>query len=421
MDKAEVIKLRERRVVISGMGVISSIGLNKEEFWASLMAGRSGVVEIDRFDTDSFPTKIAAQVKGFNVVDYISRKDARRMDLFVQYACAAARIAVEDAALEISLADKPRTGVWVGAGIGGMDTFEKQHHAFIKKGVGGISPFFIPMMIPNMAAGQVSIMLGANGPNGCTVTACASGSNSIGEAFEIIRNNKAEVMIAGGAEASITPLAVGGFCAMKALSTANDDPARACKPFDIERDGFVMGEGAGILVLEELQHALNRGAHIYAEVIGYGSSGDACHMVQPDSEGRGAALAFRSAIAEAGIKPGEVDYINAHGTGTSLNDQIETAVIKDVFGSHSQKVLISSTKALHGHMLGAAGAVELIAAVMALNHNTVPPTINLHNPDPLCDLDYVPGQPRQQELRVALSDSLGFGGHNAALVVRKIS
>ncbi len=413
--------MSERRVVISGMGVISSIGLNKEEFWASLMAGRSGVVEIDRFDTGSFPTRIAAQVKGFNVVDYISRKDARRMDLFVQYACAAARIAVEDAALEISLADKQRTGVWVGSGIGGMDTFEKQHHAFIKKGVGGISPFFIPMMIPNMAAGQVSIMLGANGPNGCTVTACASGSNSIGEAFEIIRNNKAEVMIAGGAEASITPLAVGGFCAMKALSTANDDPARACKPFDIERDGFVMGEGAGILVLEELQHALNRGAHIYAEMIGYGSSGDACHMVQPDSEGRGAALAFSSAIAEAGIEPEEVDYINAHGTGTSLNDQIETGVIKEVFGSHSQKILISSTKALHGHMLGAAGAVELIAAVMALNHNTVPPTINLHNPDPLCDLDYVPGQPRQQELRVALSDSLGFGGHNAALVVRKIS
>ncbi len=421
MDKVEVIKLPERRVVITGMGVISSIGLNKEEFWASLMAGRSGVVEIDRFDTDNFPTKIAAQVQGFNVVDYISRKDARRMDLFVQYACAAARIAVEDAALEISAADKQRTGVWVGSGIGGMDTFETQHHAFIKKGVGGISPFFIPMMIPNMAAGQVSIMLGANGPNGCTVTACASGSNSIGEAFEIIRNNKAEVMIAGGAEASITPLAVGGFCAMKALSTANDDPARACKPFDINRDGFVMGEGAGILVLEEMQHAMNRGAHIYAELIGYGSSGDAIHMVQPDSEGRGAALAFRGAIAEAGIKPEEIDYINAHGTGTNLNDQIETAVVKEVFGLHSQKILISSTKAAHGHMLGAAGAVELIAAVMALIHNTVPPTINLENPDPLCDLEYVPGQPRQQELRVALSDSLGFGGHNAALVVRKIS
>ncbi len=421
MDKVEVIKLPERRVVITGMGVISSIGLNKEEFWASLMAGRSGVVEIDRFDTDNFPTKVAAQVQGFNVVDYITRKDARRMDLFVQYACAAARIAVEDAALEISAANQQRTGVWVGSGIGGMDTFESQHHAFIKKGVGGISPFFIPMMIPNMAAGQVAIMLGANGPNGCTVTACASGSNSIGEAFQIIRNSKAEVMIAGGTEASITPLAVGGFCAMKALSTANDDPARACKPFDINRDGFVMGEGAGILVLEEMQHALNRGAHIYAELIGYGSSGDAVHMVQPDSEGRGAALAFRSAISEAGIKPEEVDYMNAHGTGTNLNDQVETAAVKEVFGLHSQKMLISSTKAAHGHMLGAAGAVELIAAIMALINNTVPPTINLENPDPLCDLDYVPGQPRQQELRVALSDSLGFGGHNAALLVRKIS
>ncbi len=421
MDKAGVIKLPERRVVITGMGVISPIGLNKEEFWTSLLAGRSGVVKIDRFDTENFPTKIAAQVKEFNVVDYIPRKDARRMDLFVQYACAAARIAVEDAALEINAENQHRIGVWVASGIGGIDTLVTQHHAFIKKGVGGISPFFIPMMIPNMAAGQVSILLGAKGPNGCTVTACASGSNSIGEAFQLIRNNKAEVMIAGGAEACITPLAVGGFCAMKALSTANDDPARACKPFDLNRDGFVMGEGSGILVLEEMQHALNRGAHIYGELIGYGSSGDAVHMVQPDSEGRGAALAFRAAIAEAGIEPKEIDYINAHGTGTPLNDQIETAVVKEVFGLHSQKILISSTKGAHGHMLGAAGAVELIATVMALVHNTVPPTINLHDPDPRCDLDYVPNQPRQQELRVALSDSLGFGGHNAALVVRKFS
>ncbi len=411
----------ERRVVITGMGVISSIGLNKDEFWSSLVAGRSGIVEIDRFDTVNFPAKIAAQVKGFNAADYISRKDARRMDLFVQYACAAARLATEDAALPISDADRHRTGVWVGSGIGGMDTFESQHHAFIKKGVGGISPFFIPMMIPNMAAGQVSIMLGARGPNGCTVTACASGSNSIGEAFQLIRSDKADVMITGGAEASITPLAVGGFCAMKALSTANDDPPRACKPFDINRDGFVMGEGSGILVLEEMQHALSRGAKIYAEVIGYGSSGDACHMVQPDPDGKGAALAFRSAIAQAGIKPEDIDYMNAHGTGTNLNDQIETAVVKEVFASHSQKLLISSTKAAHGHMLGAAGAVELIAAVMALVKNTAPPTINLRDPDPLCDLDYVPDQPREQELRIAISDSLGFGGHNAALVIRKIS
>jgi 3-oxoacyl-[acyl-carrier-protein] synthase II len=402
------------------MGIVSPIGLNKEEFWNSLLTGRSGVGEIDRFPTEGFPTKIAAQLKDFQVVDYISRKDARRMDLFVQYACAAARIAVEDAALTINDNNRTRTGVWVASGIGGIGTLESQHHTFIKKGVAGISPFFIPMMIPNMAAGQVSIMLGAMGPNGCTVTACASGSHSIGEAFQTIRNNKADVMVAGGAEASITPLGIGGFCAMKALSTANDDPPRACKPFDSKRDGFVMGEGAGILILEEMEHALKRGATIHAELIGYGSSADACHMVQPDPDGKGAALAFRNALAQAGLQPQEIDYMNAHGTGTSLNDQIETAVVKEVFASHSRNLLISSTKGAHGHMLGAAGAVELIATVMALIHNIVPPTINLNDPDPLCDLDYVPNQPRQQELRVAISDSLGFGGHNAALIVRKL-
>ncbi len=410
----------ERRVVITGMGVVSPIGLNKEEFWSSLLTGRSGVAEIDRFPVEDFPTKIAAQVKGFQAVDYIPRKDARRMDLFVQFACAAARMAVEDAALTINDANRTRTGVWVASGIGGIGTLESQHHAFIKKGVAGISPFFIPMMIANMAAGQVSIMLGAMGPNGCTVTACASSSHSIGDAFQTIRDNKADVMIAGGTEASITPLGIGGFCAMKALSTANDDPPRACKPFDRKRDGFVMGEGAGVLVLEEMEHALERGATIYAELIGYGSSADACHMVQPDPDGKGAALAFRNAIAQAGLQPQDIDYMNAHGTGTSLNDQIETAVVKEVFAAHSQKLLISSTKWAHGHMLGAAGAVELIATVMALIHNTAPPTINLSDPDPLCDLDYVPAQPRQQELRTAISDSLGFGGHNAALVVRKL-
>ncbi|ABI69146.1 beta-ketoacyl-ACP synthase II [Syntrophomonas wolfei] len=409
-----------RRVVITGLGMISPIGNNKKDFWTSLIEGRGGIGHIDRFDASDFPTRIAAQVKDFNVQDYIPRKDARRMDLFVQYACSAARIAVEDAGLQLTAGEAPRVGVWIGSGIGGIQTFEEQHAKMLQKGVNGLSPFFIPMMISNMAAGQVAIMLGARGPNGCTVTACASGSNSLGEALQLIRLGKADVMIAGGSEASITPVAVGGFCAMKALSTANEDPARACRPFDIKRDGFIMGEGAAILVLEEMEHALRRGARIYAELVGYGASADAVHMVQPDIEGRGAALAFSMALADAGIKPEEVDYINAHGTGTELNDQVETRAIKSVFAEHSYQMMVSSTKPYTGHMLGAAGAIELIASVLSLVNNTVPPTLNLEEPDPICDLDYVPGKARQKELKVVLSDSLGFGGHNAALVIRKI-
>jgi 3-oxoacyl-[acyl-carrier-protein] synthase II len=413
--------MNQRRVVISGMGVISAAGNNIAEFWDNLLMEKSGVTEIDRFDTSGFPTKIAAQVKDFNNLEYIARKDARRMDLFVQYACAAARMAVEDSQLMIRDADKPLIGVWIGSGIGGIGTMENQHSAYLNRGVNGISPFFIPMMIPNMAAGQVSIMFGVNGPCGCTVTACASGTNSIGEAFMLIRQGKADVMISGGAEASITPISIGGFCAMKALSTANEEPEKACRPFDLNRDGFVMGEGAGILVLEEMEHALDRGAKIYAELIGYGSSGDGCHMVQPDTEGRGAEIAFLNALRDAGVKPEEIDYINAHGTGTGLNDLVETQVIKKVFGQHSQGLLISSIKPITGHMLGAAGAVELIASVKALQNNTVPPTVNLLNADPQCDLDYVPGKPREKELQMVLSDSLGFGGHNAALVIRKFN
>lgn len=411
--------MNQRRVVISGMGVISAAGSNKAELWDSLLQGKSGITEIDRFDTTDFPTKIAAQVKDFNVQEYIARKDARRMDLFVQYACAAARMAVEDSLLDIKDADKPRIGVWIGSGVGGIGTVENQHTAYLNRGVSGISPFFIPMMIPNMAAGQVSIMFGVNGPCGCTVTACASGTNSIGEAFTLIRQDKADVMISGGAEASITPISIGGFCAMKALSTANEEPARACRPFDLNRDGFVMGEGAGILILEELEHALKRGANIYAELIGYGSSGDGYHMVQPDTQGHGASIAFQNALQDAKIQPQDVDYINAHGTGTGLNDQVETDVIKKVFGQHSRNLLISSIKPITGHMLGAAGAVELIASVQALQNNIVPPTTNLENADPRCDLDYVPGKPREKDLQIVLSDSLGFGGHNAALIIRK--
>jgi 3-oxoacyl-[acyl-carrier-protein] synthase II len=409
----------KHRVVITGLGMISPIGNNKADFWNNLLKGSSGITEIDRFDTAEFPSKIAALVQDFDVSSYIPRKEARRMDLFVQYACSAAKIAVEDAGLSLGEELSKRTGVWIGSGIGGIETLEKQHYNMMGKGINAISPFFIPMMIPNMASGQVSIMLNARGPSGCTVTACASGSNSVGEAFQLIQNGKADIMITGGTEASITPLAIGGFCAMKALSTANQIPSKACRPFDIARDGFVMGEGAGILVLEELGHALNRGANIYAEIVGYGTSSDAFHMVQPDNEGRGAVAAFKMALNDARVHPEEVDYINAHGTGTQLNDIMETAAIKEVFGEHSKNLLVSSIKGATGHMLGAAGAIELIASALALVNNLVPPTINLDTPDPLCDLDYVPKLPRKKELKVVLSDSLGFGGHNAALVIRK--
>lgn len=409
-----------KRVVITGLGMISPLGHDKNTFWHNLVNGHTGIGYIDYFDTSDFPVKIAAQSRDFKAEDYLPKKEVRRMDKFVQYACAAARVAVEDAGIDFVKEDKSKIGVWIGSGIGGIETLEKNHSNLLAKGVSGINPFFIPMLIPNMAAGQVSIMLGAKGPNGCTVTACATGTNSIGDAFRIIRDGEAEVMIAGGSEAAITPLGLGGFCAMKALSDRNDEPYRACRPFDREREGFVMGEGAGIVVLESLEHALARGAYIYAEIIGYGASADACHMVQPDEEGDGAVLAFKMALEDAGIRPEEVDYINAHGTGTRLNDMVETKVIKKIFGEYACKLAISSIKAATGHMLGAAGAIEIIASVLALENNLVPPTLNLENPAPECDLDYVPLKPREKELKVVMSDSLGFGGHNAVLVVRKL-
>lgn len=411
--------MQQRRVVITGLGVVSAAGNELDRFWNNVVEGNCGIKAIERFDASGFTTRIAAQVTGFKPEEYVSRKDARRMDRFVQYACAAARMAVLDARLEVKPAETGQIGVWIGSGIGGIETFEKQHFALQERGAGGISPFFIPMMIPNMAAGQVAIMLGAQGPCACTVTACASGTDSIGEAFQLIRNGKADVMVSGGAEAPITPMAIGGFCSMKAMSTANDEPLKACRPFDLNRSGFVMGEGAGILILEEMEHALERGAKIYAELTGYGASADAYHMVQPDATGKGAILAFAMALADAGITPDRVNYINAHGTGTQLNDQVETSVIRHVFGQHSDNMVVSSIKPVAGHMLGAAGAVELIATVLTIVHNRVPPTINLEDPDPLCDLDYVGGQARDMEIDTALSDSLGFGGHNAALVVTK--
>jgi len=412
--------VQERKVAITGLGLVTAIGQNLNEFWSNLINGQSGIDCIDCFDASAFPTRIAAQVRDFKAEDYIPRKDARRMDRFVQFACAAARMAVDDARLEVSPEEAKRIGVWIGSGIGGIATMENQHRVLLEKGVGALSPFLVPMMIPNMAAGQAAIMLGCHGPCACTVTACASGTNSIGEGLQLIQNGKADVMVCGGAEASITPVAMGGFCAMKAMSTRNDEPKKACRPFDIDRNGFVMGEGSGIVVLEELEHARQRGARIYAELIGYGTSADAYHMVQPDLEGKGAVIAFNMALEDAGIAPSEVDYINAHGTGTQLNDQMETGVIHQVFGEHSGKLLVSSIKPLTGHMLGAAGAVEMIASVLAMINDTVPPTINLEKPDPECDLDYVPIHPRKKELKVVMSDSLGFGGHNAVLIARKI-
>jgi 3-oxoacyl-[acyl-carrier-protein] synthase II len=401
------------------MGVISPLGNDPDTFWRNLIEGRSGITLIDRFDTSGFPARIAGQVRGFDPAAYVGKKEARRMDRFIQYACAASRMAVEDAGLRIDGSNRRRVGVWIGSGIGGMETYDAQFHNMIDRGIGAVSPFFIPMLIPNMAAGQVSIQTGAQGPVGCTVTACATATNSIGDALRLIQHGDADTMIAGGADATITPMALAGFCNMRVLSTRNDRPEAASRPFDAERDGFVMAEGAGIVILEELEHARERGARIYAELIGYATAGDAYHMVQPDPGGGGAARTLALALADAGIEPEMVDYINAHGTSTPINDAMETAAIKRVFGEHARKIAISSTKSMHGHMIGASGGVELIAAALACKCDQIPPTINYTTPDPDCDLDYVPNAARKAPVQVAISDSLGFGGHNAALVIRK--
>lgn len=411
----------KRRVVVTGLGIISPLGNDKNIFWENLLKGKSGISFIEKFDVSEYPSKIAAQVRDFNPLDYLTHREARRMDRFIQFACAAARQAIEDANLVINERNAERVGVWVGSGIGGLETCEKQHETLLTKGSGSVSPLLIPMMIANMASGQISILCGAKGPNGCTVTACASGTHSIGDAFRLIQCGKADTMITGGAEASITPLGIAGFCSMKALSTHNDNPEEASRPFDAGRDGFIMGEGAGIVVLEEMNQALERGATIYAELVGYGATGDAYHIVQPDAEGDGAARAFTLALHDARINPSEVDYINAHGTSTSMNDIMETKAIKKALGEHAYQVAISSTKSMTGHMLGAAGAVEFIATTFACKNNLLPPTINYKEPDPECDLDYVPNVPRKKEVNVAISDSLGFGGHNAALVIRKFT
>jgi 3-oxoacyl-[acyl-carrier-protein] synthase II len=418
MDKGDAIMMEKRRVVVTGIGAVTPLGNDAGTTWNNIIEGVSGIGPVTRLNADDFPAKVAAEVKEFNVENFIDKKDARKMDRFTHYAVAASLMAVKDSALEITDENAPRVGVWIGSGIGGMETFEQQHETFMNRGYRRVSPFFVPMMIPDMATGQVSITLGARGFNSCTVTACATGTNSIGDAFKVIQRGDADVMVTGGAEAPITKMSFAGFCANTALST-NQDPQKASRPFDKDRDGFVMGEGAGIVVLEDLEHALARGAKIYAEIVGYGATGDAYHITAPAPEGEGGARAMKMALDDAGLAPEEVGYINAHGTSTEYNDKYETMAIKSVFGEHSYKLAVSSTKSMTGHLLGAAGGIEAIFTILALKEGILPPTINLETPDPDCDLDYVPNNARKQQINAAISNSLGFGGHNATIAFRK--
>ncbi|EPY04135.1 3-oxoacyl-ACP synthase [Paenibacillus sp. E194] len=408
----------KHRVVVTGMGVVTALGSDIETFWNNLLEGKSGVSHIEAFDVTDYPTQIAASVKDFNPEDFMDKKETRRMDRFVQFAVAASKNALEDAKLDVREQTNPdRVGVIVGSGIGGLGTWEDQHTILMEKGVKRVSPFFIPMMIANMASGQVSITVGARGPNTAAVSACATGTHSIGDAYKIIQRGDADVMICGGAEATIRPIGMAGFCAMRAMSTRNDEPERASRPFDVDRDGFVMGEGAGVLVLESLEHALARGARIYGEVAGYGMSGDAHHMTEPDPTG--AALCMNRALADGELAPEQIDYINAHGTSTPVGDRSETKAIKSALGDHAYKTAVSSTKSMTGHLLGAAGGVEAVICSLVLQHGMIPPTINLENQDPECDLDYVPNVARKADVQVAMSNSFGFGGHNATIVLKK--
>jgi 3-oxoacyl-[acyl-carrier-protein] synthase II len=411
--------MMSNRVVVTGLGIISPVGIGIESFWSNLLDGKSGIGPVTKFDASEMSTKIAGEVKDFNASDYIDKKEAKRMDLYTQYAVSAAKMAVEDSGLDLEKTDLNRMAVILGSGIGGLYTMEEQCRVLVDKGPKRISPFLVPMMIVNMAAGQISITLGAKGPNYAVVSACASGTNAVGDAFNLIQRGSADIAVTGGTEASITPLGFAGFCSMKAMSTRNDEPTKASRPFDRDRDGFVMGEGSVILILESLEHAQKRGAKIYAEVLGYGASADAHHITAPAPEGEGAARAMSIAIRDAGLRPEDIDYINAHGTSTDLNDKYETLAIKQVFGEHAKSVLVSSTKSMTGHLLGAAGALELAVLALAISDNKVPPTINYENPDPECDLDYVPNVYRDKEVNFALSNSLGFGGHNATVVFGK--
>lgn len=407
------------RVLVTGIGPMTSVGMGKAEYWRNLLAGKSGISAIDSFDTKEFPVRIGAQIRGFEPTDFISAKEAKRMDRFCQFAMAASRMAMDDSGLIVDGSNAEKVGVIIGSGVGGLESLETQHKILLEKGPGRVSPFTVPMMISNIAAGQVSIAYGAKGPNMGTVSACASGAHAIGEAYETIKRGTASACIAGGCEAPLTPLSYAGFCASRSLSTRNDEPTRASRPFDVDRDGFVMGEGAGIIILESEESAIRRGANIYAEIIGYGATGDAYHITAPSVDGEGAARAMQMAIDEAKLEPYEVGYINAHGTSTKLNDECETMAIKTVFGDHAYDMAVSSTKSMTGHLLGGAGGIEGIVIALALQSGKIPPTINLDNQDPACDLDYVANEARDMDCRAALSNSLGFGGHNATILMKK--
>jgi len=409
----------DRRVVITGYGVISPIGIGIDDFWNSLASGKSGISKVSSFDASQFSTQICAEVKNFQPEKYIDKKKIRKMDRFSQLAFATAKIAIEDAKLDIKKEDPFRVGVIVGSGIGGLSTVAAEHKVLLEKGPRRVSPFMIPMLITNIAAGEIAIAYNIQGPNYSLSSACATSNHTVGDALRLIHYGDADVIIAGGSEAAVTPLGLAGFCSARALSTRNDDPEHASRPFDKERDGFVMGEGAGIVILESLDHALSRGASIRAELIGYGATNDAYHITAPSPDGKSAARAISNALADGGVKPQEVDYINAHGTSTPLNDKVETLAIKKVFGDYAYKIPVSSNKSMIGHLLGAAGVVELIATILSMEKEMVPPTINYEFPDPECDLDYVPNKARPKKINIALSNSLGFGGHNATLVVRK--
>jgi 3-oxoacyl-[acyl-carrier-protein] synthase II len=407
-----------RRVVITGIGTITSIGVSLEEFWQSCLAGKSGIATISFFDPEKFASKIAGELKDFNPENYMERVDARKMDRFTQIAVACSDMAFKDAAIDPEKEDTTRIGVLVGAGIGGIGTFEEQHSKLIDRGPSRVSPFFVPMMILDMAPGLVSIRLGLKGPNYSVVSACASGAHAIGDALRIIQHGEADVMVVGGAEAAVTPMTVAGFSSMKALSTRNDEPSRASRPFDKDRDGFVLGEGGAMFVLEALEHAVGRNARIYAELVGYGATADAHHMTAPAPDGEGAVRSMSIALADAGLTPGDISYINAHGTSTPHNDRLETIAIKTVFGDEAYNTPVVSTKSMVGHLLGAAGAVELVTCVLSLRDGKIHPTVNHEVPDPDCDLDYVPGQAREATVNAVLSNSFGFGGHNATLIVK---
>lgn len=414
-----MVPFRKRRVVITGIGIVSPIGTGKEKNWLNCIEGKSGIGKITKFDASAFRTTIAGETKNFDPSKFLDPKEVDKFDPFIHYALASAVLAIEDSKLAMDRENPERVGVYIGSGIGGLSTIEKTYNIILNHGPRRISPYLIPGLIINMASGLVSIIFGAKGPNSSTATACATSAHSIGDSFRIIQRGEADIMISGGAEAPITPTSLGGFCALRALSMRNDEPEKASRPFDLNRDGFVMGEGAGVIILEELEHALSRNANIYAEIVGYGMSGDAFHVTAPCSDGDGAVRCMKLAIEDAGIKPEDIDYINAHGTSTPLNDKIETIAIKKLFGSHAYKLAISSTKSMTGHLLGAAGAVETIFTTLAIKEGIVPPTINYEFPDPECDLDYVPNKARKMEIKYAMNNSFGFGGTNASLVLKR--